>query len=201
MREAPWEAGFMKRPVPRHLIHRVLGPGPVVLVTASVKGHVDVTTVAWTMPLSGDPPLVVIAVEPVRPLHELITRSDEFTINVPHAGLLREVQHCGSVSGADHDKFAETGLHAVSARQVESPWIEECVAHLECGVVGASEQGDHTLFVAEVLAAWAEETAFAEHWLPDQESGRLLHHLGGRLYTSGEHAIDAGAPPPPGEEE
>jgi hypothetical protein len=49
--------------------------------------------------------------------------------------------------------------------------------------------------VAEVLAAWAEETAFAEHWLPEQEIGRLLHHLGGRLYTSGERTIDAGAPP------
>ena len=71
----------MKRPVPRHLIHRVLGPGPVVLVTASVKGHADISTVAWAMPLSGDPPLVVIAVEPVRHLHELISRSDEFTIN------------------------------------------------------------------------------------------------------------------------
>ncbi|HMA37922.1 MAG TPA: flavin reductase family protein [Chloroflexia bacterium] len=190
----------MKRAIPRHFIHRVLGPGPVVLVTAQVKGHADVSTLAWAMPLSGDPPLVAIAVEPLRHLHDLITHSDEFTINVPHAGLLREVQHCGTVSGADHDKFAETGLHALSARQVEAPWIDECVAHLECGVVGRSDQGDHTLFVAEVLAAWADEAAFAEQWLPENEAGRLLHHLGGRLYTVGDRPIDAGAPPPAREE-
>ena len=54
------------------------------------------------------------------------------------------------------------------------------MAHLECGVVGATEQGDHTLFLAEVLAAWADEDAFEEHWQPEHELGRLLHHLGGR---------------------
>jgi flavin reductase (DIM6/NTAB) family NADH-FMN oxidoreductase RutF len=191
----------LKRQVPGHLIYRVLEPGPVVLVTAVLKGHADVSTVAWAMPLSADPPLVAIAVEPMRHLHDLISRSDEFTINVPHAGLLREVHHCGTVSGADHDKFAETGLHAVSARQVEAPWIDECVAHLECGVVGRSEQGDHPLFVAEVHAAWADESAFTEHgWQPTHDLGRLLHHLGGRLYTVGDHIVDAGAPPPPGDE-
>ncbi|HUS16955.1 MAG TPA: flavin reductase family protein [Chloroflexia bacterium] len=190
----------MKRPVPAHFIHRVLAPGPVVLITATVRGHADVSTVSWAMPLSGDPPLVAIAVEPVRHLHELISRSDEFTINVPHMGLLREVQHCGTVSGGDHDKFAETGLHAMSARQVESPWVDECVAHLECGVVGRSEQGDHTLFVAEVLAAWADEEAFDERWRPEHELGRLLHHLGGRLYSPGAEVVDAGAAPPPAED-
>jgi flavin reductase (DIM6/NTAB) family NADH-FMN oxidoreductase RutF len=191
----------MKKTVPQHLIYRVLEPAPVVLVTAAVRGHADVTAVAWVMPLSGEPPLVVLAVEPMRHLHELISRSDEFTINVPHAGLLREVQHCGVVSGADHNKFAETGLHAVSARQVEAPWIDECVAHLECGVVGRSEQGDHTLFVAEVLACWADEDAFQERWQPEHEMGRLLHHLGGRLYTVGDRLVDAGAPPSPPEDE
>jgi len=165
----------------------------VALVTAAVKGYADVSTVAWAMMISGDPPLVAIAVEPVRRIHELITRSDEFTMTVPHAGLLREVHHCGSVSGADHDKFAETGLHAVSARQVEAPWIDECVAHLECGVVGQSGQGDHSLFVAEVLAAWADEDAFADGWQPAQETGRLLHHIGGRLYTSGDRILEVEA--------
>jgi flavin reductase (DIM6/NTAB) family NADH-FMN oxidoreductase RutF len=185
----------MKRPVPSHWIYRVLEPGPVVLITATLKGHADVTTVAWALPISGDPPLVGIAIEPMRHIHDLIRRSDEFTINVPHAGLLREVHHCGSKSGGDgHDKFAETGLHAVSARQVEAPWIDECVAHLECGVVGQVEQGDHTLFVAEVLAAWADESAFNEGWQPAHELGQLLHHLDGRRYTVGSVIVDAGAP-------
>lgn len=186
----------MKKTVPSYWIYRLLEPGPVVLVTATLKGRSDVTTLAWTMPVSSDPPLVAIAVEPMRHIHDLIRRSDEFTINVPHAALLREVHHCGTVSGADHDKFAETGLHAVSARQVSAPWIEECVAHLECGVVGQVEQGDHTLFIAEVLVAWAEEEAFVESWQPAQAAGQLLHHLGGRLYVRGETTVDAGTPPP-----
>ena len=117
----------------------------------------DVTAVAWVTTLSGDPPLVGVALSARTFIHELIRRSEEFTINVPPADLARQVHHCGTVSGADEDKWAATGLHTTSARQVEAPWIEECMAHLECGVVEVVPVGDHDLFVAQVLVAWADD--------------------------------------------
>ena len=181
----------MKQPVPANRIHRLLTPGPVVLVTATLRGRSDVTAVAWAMPLSGDPPLVGVALSPRTFIHELVRRSEEVTINVPPADLARQVHHCGTVSGAAEDKWAATGLHATSARQVEAPWIEECVAHLECGVVEVMPVGDHELFVGQVLGAWAEADAFADGWQPEHELGRLLHHLGGPRYGVLAEVIDA----------
>jgi flavin reductase (DIM6/NTAB) family NADH-FMN oxidoreductase RutF len=88
-----------------------------------------------------------------------------------------------------------TGLHPTSARQVEAPWIEECLAHLECGVVDVVPVGDHELFVAQVLVAWADDEAFVEGWLPEQERGRLLHHLGGPRYGVLSTVVDASKKP------
>src|SRR5438046_1706126 len=181
----------MKQPVPIQYMHRLLAPGPVVLVTATLRGRADMTTAAWVTPLSGDPPLVGLALSPRTLAYELIRRSEEFTINVPPADLAREVHHCGTVSGADADKWAATALHPASARQVAAPWIEECLAHLECGVTQIVPTGDHDLFVAQVLAAWAEETAFSDGWQPENEAARLLHHLGGSRYGLLTQVVDA----------
>jgi len=65
----------------------------------------------------------------------------------------KEVLYCGTHSGRDVDKFKETGLVAVPAKNVRPPLIEECVANFECRVVGEIETGDHTIFVGEIVAA------------------------------------------------
>lgn len=181
----------MKQPIATGHIHRLLAPGPVVLVTATLRGQSDLTTAAWITPLSGAPPLVGLALSERALIHELIRRSEEFTLNVPPAHLAREVHYCGTVSGADADKWQVTGLHATTARQVAAPWVEECLAHLECGVVEVVPVGDHTLFVGQVLTAWAEDWAFSDGWLPDKEEARLLHHLGGPRYGVLTQALDA----------
>ena len=181
----------MKEAVPAGRIHRLLAPGPVVLVTATLRGRSDLTTAAWVTPLSGDPPLVGVALRPSTLIHELIRRTEEFTINVPPAHLAREVHYCGTVSGADQDKWVVTGLHATSARQVEAPWVEECVAHLECGLVNRVPTGDHELFIGQVLGAWADPAAFTDGWQPEQDLAHLLHHLGGPRYGVLAQALDA----------
>lgn len=190
----------MKQPVPLGRVHRLLAPGPVLLVTATLRGRADVTTAAWTLPLSGEPPLVGVAFSPRTLIHDFIRRSEEFTLNVPHADLLGPVQYCGTVSGTDADKWAATGLHATTARQVEAPWVEECVAHLECGLVDRITVGDHDLFVGQVLSAWADDAVFVERWLPEVAAARLLHHLGGTRYGVLTQVLDAGTARPPGEE-
>lgn len=181
----------MKQQVAASRIHRLLAPGPVVLVTATLRGRSDLTAAAWVTPLSGDPPLVGVALSERTFIHELIRRSEEFTLNVPPAHLAREVHYCGTVSGADADKWQATALHATSARQVGAPWVEECLAHLECGVVELVPVGDHTLFVGQVLTAWAEDWAFSDGWLLDKEEARLLHHLGGPRYGVLSAVVDA----------
>ncbi len=175
----------MKREVALDQAHRLLAGRPTCLLTTRYKGQINVMTVAWVSPVSLGPPLVALAIHPARYTHDLLLRSEELVLNVPGRALAEQVWAIGSVSGRDADKLESTGLTLESGRRVEVPWIDQCLAHLECAVVERFTPGDHTLFVAEVLGAWVEEEAFDEYWLAPEENEELspLIHLGGKRFA------------------
>ncbi|MDI6884230.1 MAG: flavin reductase family protein [Hadesarchaea archaeon] len=148
--------------VPGSKAYRLVYPRLVVLVSCidPETGKPNIITIAWAAPLSARPPLVGILVAPHRYSHELISKSREFVINLPPVEILDKAIKCGRTSGRRHDKFSEFGLTAKPAKTVKSPIIEECVAHLECKLADQLTMGDHTLFVGEVVAAYANEGMF-----------------------------------------
>lgn len=172
--------------VPVEQAHRLLAGGPVVLVTASRKGRTDITPVGWCMPISSKPALVAIAIFEGSFIHELIRSSNEFVLNVPSADLVRQVQYCGTHSGRDVDKFEETGLHPGEPRLLEVPYVDECLAHIECSLVDVLAPGDHGVFVGLVVAARAEEEAFVGGmWrLREEKELQPIQHLGGTRYAT-----------------
>jgi flavin reductase (DIM6/NTAB) family NADH-FMN oxidoreductase RutF len=174
----------MKREVALDQAHRLLAGRPTCLLTTRYKGQVNVMTIAWVSPVSLGPPLVALAIHPARYTHDMLLLSEELVLNVPGRPLAEKVMQIGSVSGRDEDKLILTGLTLESGRHVEVPWIEECLAHLECAIVDRLAPGDHTLFMAEVVGAWVEEEAFDEWWLAPEENEELspLIHLGGRRF-------------------
>lgn len=174
----------MKTEVPAHLAHRLLAGRPTCLLTVRYRGQVNVMAVGWVCPVSLEPPLVAMAIHPASYTHDMLRRSEECVLNIPARPLLEQVQVCGTLSGADQDKIAMTGLQLEAGHRLEAPWIQECLAHLECGVVSTWSLGDHTIFVAEIVGAWAEEEAFSETWLAPQDNDELLpfYHLGGKAF-------------------
>lgn len=171
----------MKKEIPLSRANRLLNSGPVVLVSTHYKGKSNIMTVAWQMPVSQDPPLVAISVRESRYSYTLIEKSEEFVLNIPTIELLTVVDYCGSVSGRELDKFEEMNLTPVPARKVSAPLVGECVGHLECKLSSSHEAGDHTVFIGEVVSASAEDSLFDDHWMV--EKAKLIHHLGGDLYT------------------
>ncbi len=161
---------------------RVLHPKIPTLLVTELNGKINVMTASWVMPVSHDPPLLAASVSPRRFTHELITKTNEFTVNVPSKNLLREVKYCGSVSGRNVDKTRELKLTFQAGEKVKSPVIKECLGWLECKVGKSVEAGDHTLFIAEVLICKVDEGMFKETWNP--ERSRVLLHLGGDRYIS-----------------
>jgi flavin reductase (DIM6/NTAB) family NADH-FMN oxidoreductase RutF len=162
---------------------RLLEPGPITLLTAQYRGQPDVMAAAWIGPASHRPPMVVAAVSPLNNSHYLIAHSQEFVVNVPGRPLADQVIICGSHSGRDVDKFVRAQLTPVDGRRVTVPWVDECLAHLECGLVDTYQAGDHTLFLGEVIGAWAEEEAFGEYWKLEAEELSPLLHLGARHFA------------------
>ncbi len=170
---------------------RLLQPGPVALVTAKHKNKTNVMVAAWVGNVSNDPPMVALAVYPARFTHDLIQKSGQFALNIPSRPMASQVKQIAQVSGEDTDKFVLTKLNLYEAKQISAPLIVECIGHLECGVTETVRAGNHTLFIAEIAAASAEELAFdGEHWTLADETVKPLHHLGGNRYAVLESAIE-----------
>lgn len=164
--------------VPLFLSHRLLHPRLVVLVSCVDKaGKANAITLAWSMPVSMNPPMVVISIAPRRYSHELIEETKEFVVNVPTMDIAKETLFCGRRSGRTHDKYKETRLTTLPSKMVKPPIIKECVAHLECRLEEQITVGDHTLFIGRVLTAYADKGVFDEKF--DVKKVKPIYHMGG----------------------
>jgi flavin reductase (DIM6/NTAB) family NADH-FMN oxidoreductase RutF len=181
----------MKVQIPTEYSLRLVLPGVVGLITTEYRGRYNVTTVSWLMPAGREPPLVAVAINPSTLCYEFIKRSGEFVINIPTRDVINQVMTCGRLSGNDVDKFQRTGLTMEEPKVVRPPWIEQCLAHLECAVVNAYQPGDHVIFVGQVAWAVAEEGSFEEGWLLKEKELKPLHHLGANWFAALEERIEA----------
>ena len=164
--------------------YRLLHPMHTVLVSCVGKtGKPNIITLAWAMPTSISPPLVAVSIGPRRNSHKLIEETKEFVVNIPTIEILKETLFCGRVSGKDRDKFKEAGLTPLPARKVKPPAIKECVAHLECKLHAQFTTGDHTVFVGEVVEAYANKDALAGDKY-NLEKAKMIFHLGGDEFAT-----------------
>lgn len=171
-----------KQSIDRRLAARLLQPGPLSLVTSLFRSQHNVMTAAWVMPVGTDPMLIGIAIHPQRLTHEFVSRSEIFGLSIPTIDLLNAVHRCGIESGRDVDKFESAGLSPMDASEIDVPLVEECVAHIECGVVERFSLSDHDLFIGEVLAASAIDELFTDRW-QIKDGSELLHHIAADQYA------------------
>lgn len=190
----------MRHSIPELDARRLLGGGPVVLVTTAWRGNYNVMPAVFVTPLSFEPPLIGLAVHPSRHTHDMIKYSEEFALNIPGREQLHHCQYLGSVSGRDADKFELTRLPTFRARKVDAPLLEGCVGYIECGLEDALTLGDHTLFVGKVVAAQAEKEAFDETWLLTDPDLKPLHYLGLNYYALLGERLEARVPRPEAEQ-
>jgi len=163
--------------------YRLMHPRLVVLVSCvDPAGKANIVTLAWSMPVSINPPIVVISLAPKRYSHQLIEKTKEFVVNIPTMDIVKETLFCGRRSGKTYDKFKETGLTPLPAKMVQPPIIKECVAHLECKLHQQITVGDHTLFIGRVLTAYADFGVFDENF--DLKKVKPIYHMGGDDFTT-----------------
>jgi flavin reductase (DIM6/NTAB) family NADH-FMN oxidoreductase RutF len=178
--------------------YRLLNHGPTILVTSSHAGKQNIMAAAWNVPLDFDPPKIIVVIDKNTYTRELIEVSGTFAINVPCVAQIDTVQKVGSSSGRDlkdTDKFAEYGLETFAAKEIAAPLLKGCVAWLECKIIPEPHnQNTYDLFIAEVVAAYADERVFSDgRWHfegYDQETYdklRTIHHVaGGSFFATGE---------------
>ena len=163
-------------------------PLPAVLVTCgSSPEDWNMLTIAWTGTICSDPPLCYISVRPQRASHALLMKNMEFTINLTTKEMAHATDWAGVRSGADFDKWKETGLTPVKGEMVASPTIAESPLAIECRVKNVMSLGSHDMFVAEVLCVRADEKFIdkASGKFELEKAGMLVYCHGG-YYEMGE---------------
>jgi len=163
----------------------LLHPYNTSLVTCcDAQGKPNIITIAWLVPISVNPPLIGMSIRPTRFSYKLIQATGEFVVNVAPYEISQQALYCGRRSGSQVDKFAATNLTPVKAQKVCPPIIKECLAYLECCLKKEIEVGDHTMLVAEVLAAYTRVGVLTDDGLYDLNHIHPLLHLGRNRFTS-----------------
>ncbi|HEX5393338.1 MAG TPA: flavin reductase family protein [Rhodocyclaceae bacterium] len=185
----------MRQPVPLDKAYRLLNHGPVTLVSSAHGGRSNVMAAAWAMPLDFDPPKVAVVVDKSTLTRQLIEASGEFALNIPSRQIAAACLKAGSISAKDlgegGDKWREVGLTHFASEKIAGPLVEGCVGWLECRVIPEphNEQA-YDLFLAEVVAAWADPRVFADgrwHFDDANDDLRTLHYVaGGQFFVTGE---------------
>ena len=113
-----------------------------ILLTSEAEDCVNAMTIGWgTLGIEWGTKIFTAYVRESRFTRELLDRTGEFTICVPYGEnknsqqVTKALGICGSKSGRDTDKFAESKLTLVDAEEVRSPAIKEFPLTLECRVV------------------------------------------------------------------
>jgi flavin reductase (DIM6/NTAB) family NADH-FMN oxidoreductase RutF len=120
-------------------------------------GRPNIMPLGWLMCCSFEPPMIALAVGNSRYTHELLTKSPRFVVAFAGEGQADLVRRTGSSSGRDGDKFKAFEIPCANGAETDCPLLTEAALNLECEVTGTLITGDHTIFAAKVLAAYAPE--------------------------------------------
>jgi len=173
----------MRRKVEKKFFTRLINCGEVVVISCGYKDKSNLTTCAWCIPISKNPPIIAISLAEKHFSAELIKKSEEFIINICDWSLLDKVVKCGSLSGWNvEDKFKEVGLKKERAYYLTKAFrIKEAIAHLECYLRDYKKVGDHYLFLGEVIYAEAESDFFENNFW-NTKKVNLIFHLGSKYF-------------------
>ena len=127
------------------------------VLTAIADGEVAAGTVTWLSQASFNPPLVMVGVKADSRLHAVVERAGAFAVNVvdgEHAAVAAAFFRPTQVVGDRINGFAfEPGP------QTQAPLLVDLPLWFEAKVVDSIKRGDHTVFVAELLAGGVRDEA------------------------------------------
>lgn len=174
----------MRKPVPLSAAYRLIGPGPVVLVSSLYEERAGITPIAWNMPLSDDPPIVALEIWHEHFIYKAILETGDFVINIPSSEMAQTVCKLGGATGNKIDKFKEFGLVKEPSKKVKSPRLKSSIGILECKLRRENAiLKKYDLVIGDVVYAEAEQSVFTDRWHPEKPGPKIMHHLGGKVFS------------------
>ncbi|CEP77588.1 MAG: flavin reductase family protein [Defluviitoga tunisiensis] len=125
---------------------------PVCLITVKSESRVNSMTVAWSTPLSSNPPLFGFAIRKNRFTYQLIVKEKEFTVSFLSLEKSDLAVKLGRISGREGDKVSAISLKLKDSDVVKTPYVEEAYFAMECKLENLFETGDHDFVVGRVVS-------------------------------------------------
>lgn len=126
-------------------------PYGVFLLTVKQGDQLNASTVSWLSQVSFTPPLVMVAIKKDTLTHAMVEASGHFAINVLAEGQTDMAQ--AFFKAAEHQDGRLSGYAFESAPVSGAPLFLDTPAWFECRVTDVLKRGDHSVVVAEVVAA------------------------------------------------
>jgi len=135
---------------------------PVCLITVKSVSRVNSMTVAWSTPLSSNPPLFGFSIRKNRYTYQLILKEEEFTVSFLSLEKSDLAVKLGRISGREGDKVSAISLKLKDSEIVQSPYVEEAYFSMDCKLENIFETGDHDFVVGKVLAVHPSKNILKE---------------------------------------
>jgi Conserved protein/domain typically associated with flavoprotein oxygenases, DIM6/NTAB family len=168
---------------------RPVYPSPAgLIVSADENGKSNIMTAGEIFNISlKEPTIIGIAIRKATYTHKLISKTMEFTVNLPTTKILDKVDLIGTSSGRNGlDKFKEYSLTPIDSDKVAPPIVGECPVNLECEVLSITEVGDHDLILGKVVTMHVDSDKLDENQKVQIEKVDGFSYAEGQYYGFGE---------------
>ncbi len=125
-------------------------PYGLYVIAAQDGDEIGAGTVNWVTQTAFDPPLLVVAVKTDASAYQAISKTGCFALNMLGKGQQDIAFGFFKPAVLEDGKLNGEPFHAGSTG---SPILDNAVASVECKVVEVVEQGDHHVFLGEVVDA------------------------------------------------
>lgn len=106
---------------------------------------------------SRNPPMLAVSLGNKSNTSRLIRESKEFVVAVANKDLLKHIETFGRKGGKDLDKFSESRIETMSAKQIQAPLLKDASINFECKLKKEIDLGSDTLFLGEIVTAHINE--------------------------------------------
>jgi flavin reductase (DIM6/NTAB) family NADH-FMN oxidoreductase RutF len=162
--------------------YKILTPRPVVLVsTINKKGVSNAAPFSFVMPVSMDPPLICLGLNPGNDTVRNIKNTGDFVVNIPDRKLLKKLWICRDEFPYGVSEIVKAKLTEDKSNKVKSPKIKECIAHFECKLYRKERAGDHSLIVGKVVEVSIDGHFFKKGKYQLKKANPLMH-IGGEEF-------------------
>lgn len=130
--------------------------------TALLACKNNLMAASWHMPISKSPFRYAVAVRQENYTHTLLQEHGTFTLNFLPYSYRKTVDLMGRLHGNECDKFASSTLQSTQVDTNGNLLLDASDFIYECSVCDTYKNGDHTIFIADVVRIYVQKNPSKE---------------------------------------